>query len=70
MTSDLPLPAGGVPIDIEALFATIGELYFQQRTYQRVIAQLQQQQHQAANEVEKSERPLNGLAEVSPSVNT
>jgi hypothetical protein len=42
------LPAGATQIPLEEVFQTIGELWFQNRQYQRLIAQLQQQQHQAA----------------------
>lgn len=38
------LPPGATPIDADDFYRTIGELYFQIRVYQRVIAQLQAQQ--------------------------
>lgn len=54
MTSSLP--PGATPIDLGEFYEAIGELYFQTRRYQRVIAQLQRQ---ASNEGAKSEQ-LNG----------
>lgn len=41
------LPEGATPVPMEEVFAALGELWFQTRQYQRLIAQLQQQ-HQAA----------------------
>lgn len=49
------LPAGATPIPLEEVFQVIGELWFQNRQYQRLIAQLQQQR-----QVEPSEH-LNGV---------
>jgi hypothetical protein len=44
MQEQQQLPPGATPIDVDEMFAAIGELYFQVRVLRKMVQQQQQQQ--------------------------